>query len=179
MIVDRLYQYGPHTGAVCAQCIGVDLIAHKSAVRRRNAILFKTLADASGKRLFGMSDAVQPVFFTEDLYPVVMTVGHYAQMNVRFLHFNDPCKHRFRWNVGGIRHDGIVKVHHKQPDALFMQYFRSQIRKARDAEGRQQRKGHINTPRFIDYDEIIAQEGVFVHGLTLLSCHDRCRIPRS
>ena len=63
-----------------------------------------------------MGDAVDIVFCAEDLDTVSVTVGNDAELNVTFAHLAQPCGHFLRGNIRGIRDDGIIKIHHQQPE---------------------------------------------------------------
>ena len=123
MVMDGLDQDGPDPTAIGAQSIGEYLIAHQRRAGCWKLIPFQALADALGKRLFRMGDAVHAIAPAKDLHPIVMAVGYHAQRNIGRKHFSEPGIHFLRCFTGGIGYDGIVEIQHQQFDPPLLQKF--------------------------------------------------------
>jgi len=157
MIVYGLHQNGGNACAVGAKGVGVDLVAYQSRFRCWDAVLGKTLIDALGKGLLGVSDHCHVPLPAEFGDPVVVAVGDDAQLNVgKRIHICKPGFHLLRGGGSGIGYDGIVKIQHQQADIPLPEQFRSDVRKLIRDEFGQWRKGHIVLPEFIRYGVIIA-----------------------
>ena len=155
MIVDGANQNGSHARIVSTEGIRKDLIAHQRSFLRCNAILRKAFPDALGEGFLRTDDATDAILVAEDFYTVTLAVGNNAELNLRITHFPQPCGHFVRWDIGGIRHDGIIKIHHEQADITHLEIFRFQIRQFICDQFGKQGKRHNLARTFIDYEQII------------------------
>ena len=138
MIVDGFDQYRSDTGAICAQCIRIDLIAHQCAVIFGNSKLFNACIYPLRKRLFCMGYAGNSILFAKNLHAIPFAVGYHTDPHIRCKDFLDPGFHRRCRRVGSIWNDGIIKIQHQQRDALIQQPLQLQIRQlTRNAPGQQ------------------------------------------
>ena len=83
MIVNGVNQNRHHTGKIPAQGVRIDLISHNCSLRSGNTISLQTLPDPSGAGLGRMGDAGNLIGFAEYLNPILVAVGHHAQLNTR------------------------------------------------------------------------------------------------
>lgn len=126
MIIDGLDQNGANPAAIGSQSVRKYLVTCQCTVRCRQAVSLQTLPDTFLERLFRMGDAVDAVLGAKNLYPIIVGIGHHADADVGSFHHFQPAPHFLRRYIRSIRHNGIVKVQHQQPDALPGQIFRCQ-----------------------------------------------------
>ena len=149
VIVDGADHNGGHADAVRAKGIGVDLIAHQRRIFRGNVIFCQTLPDTLGKGFLRAGDAVQAALLTKARHPILVAVGDDAHGDVRLLHPVQPRRHFRRGNVGGVGHNGIVKIQHQQPDIPGVEQLRRYVGETVCDDLGQQRKGHNVLPWFV------------------------------
>ena len=132
MVVDGLHQDRSNTGAVGAQGVGINLVAHQSRFGCGNPVFDKALIDAFGEGLFRMGNAGNTLLAAKNLHPVFVAVGNYTQLDIGFYHFFQPGTHLRCGCAGGIRHDGIVKVQHQKFDSPTAEQFDGYICECRN-----------------------------------------------
>ena len=151
MIVNGLHQDGGYPRPVCPQGVRIDLVPGQGRLLRRNAEPAQALPDAPEKRLFCPGDTGNVVFPAKGRYSVPLAVGDHADGDAGAFHRFQPPGHRFRWDIGGIGDDGIVKVQHEKPNAQTFQQVRRKGGEGRCHHLGQQGKGHIRRTPFIGF----------------------------
>ena len=75
-----------------------------------------------------MGNAVDAIMAAKPTDPVIFTVGHHTDGNLPLRRVHQPLLHQRLRNIGGIGHDGVVKIQHQQFDAKLLKELRSQVR---------------------------------------------------
>lgn len=176
MVVNGLDQNRAHASTVPSQRIREYLVAYQRRILGRCLVFFKAFTNSFCKRLLCTGNAGNPVLVAEDLHSILLRIGDHANLNVRCGHSLKPLFHFFCWQIRGIRHNGIIEIHHQQLNLMAFQKRRCNIRQLIRHKPWQQGKRHTLDHTFIYYGSIIAHKERFVHGNCAVSGHDSGRI---
>ena len=123
-------------GALCAEHIGIDLVAHECGLLRSGSVAGHGLPDAACAGLGGMRHAGNVILLREMRHALLMAVGDDAKRDACILHPGDPVQKRLLRPVRRVGKHGVVKVHQQQTDAVLTKKRRADLRDGLENEVR-------------------------------------------